>query len=74
MRDGTGEPGYVIPDEIWEGAKHDRAGLLCMASAASCNPVIQPSVWAANFSTAAGGSAIWGFRQGDAVMVFGLAN
>lgn len=30
--DGTGEPGYVIKDEIWEGAKHDRAGLLCMAN------------------------------------------
>src|SRR5690349_23190121 len=29
---GTGEPGYVIPDEIWEGAKHDRIGLLCMAN------------------------------------------
>jgi peptidyl-prolyl cis-trans isomerase A (cyclophilin A) len=29
---GTGEPGYVIPDEIWSGAKHDRAGLLCMAN------------------------------------------
>lgn len=29
---GTGEPGYVIPDEIWAGAKHDRAGLLCMAN------------------------------------------
>ncbi|MFO0741662.1 MAG: peptidylprolyl isomerase [Labilithrix sp.] len=29
---GTGEPGYVIPDEIWPGAKHDRAGLLCMAN------------------------------------------
>jgi len=30
--DGTGEPGYVINDEIWAGAKHDRAGLLCMAN------------------------------------------
>ena len=30
--DGTGEPGYVIPDEVWPGAKHDRAGLLCMAN------------------------------------------
>ena len=30
--DGSGEPGYVIKDEIWEGAKHDRAGLLCMAN------------------------------------------
>jgi peptidyl-prolyl cis-trans isomerase A (cyclophilin A) len=29
---GTGEPGYVIKDEIWTGAKHDRAGLLCMAN------------------------------------------
>jgi len=29
---GSGEPGYVIPDEIWENALHDRAGLLCMAN------------------------------------------
>jgi peptidyl-prolyl cis-trans isomerase A (cyclophilin A) len=29
---GSGEPGYVIKDEIWSGAKHDRAGLLCMAN------------------------------------------
>ncbi len=29
---GAGDPGYVIPDEIWEGALHDRAGLLCMAN------------------------------------------
>jgi len=29
---GTGEPGYVIPDEVWPGAKHDRRGLLCMAN------------------------------------------
>jgi peptidyl-prolyl cis-trans isomerase A (cyclophilin A) len=29
---GAGEPGYVIPDEIWEDANHDRAGLLCMAN------------------------------------------
>ena len=28
---GTGEPGYVIPDEMW-GGHHDRAGLLCMAN------------------------------------------
>jgi peptidyl-prolyl cis-trans isomerase A (cyclophilin A) len=31
-RNGSGEPGYVIPDEIWSGAVHDRAGLLCMAN------------------------------------------
>jgi len=29
---GRGEPGYVIPDEIWEGATHDRRGLICMAN------------------------------------------
>lgn len=29
---GSGEPGYVIKDEIWPGAKHDRPGLLCMAN------------------------------------------
>jgi peptidyl-prolyl cis-trans isomerase A (cyclophilin A) len=29
---GSGEPGYVIPDEIWENALHDHAGLLCMAN------------------------------------------
>lgn len=30
--DGTGEPGYTIPDEIWPGAKHDKPGQLCMAN------------------------------------------
>ena len=29
---GSGDPGYVIKDEIWEGGKHDRTGLLCMAN------------------------------------------
>ena len=29
---GTGDPGYVIPDEIWEDSNHDRPGLLCMAN------------------------------------------
>jgi peptidyl-prolyl cis-trans isomerase A (cyclophilin A) len=29
---GGGEPGYVIPDEIWQGARHDQRGLLCMAN------------------------------------------
>jgi peptidyl-prolyl cis-trans isomerase A (cyclophilin A) len=32
LGNGRGEPGYVIKDEIWTGAKHDRAGLLCMAN------------------------------------------
>jgi peptidyl-prolyl cis-trans isomerase A (cyclophilin A) len=29
---GSFDPGYVIPDEIWDGSAHDRAGLLCMAN------------------------------------------
>jgi peptidyl-prolyl cis-trans isomerase A (cyclophilin A) len=29
---GSGDPGYVIPDEIWEEARHDQRGLLCMAN------------------------------------------
>ncbi len=27
-----GGPGYVIADEVWDGARHDEAGLLCMAN------------------------------------------
>ena len=29
---GAGEPGDVVPDEVWDDAYHDRAGLLCMAN------------------------------------------
>ena len=29
---GAGEPGYVIPDEVWPGSAHDQRGLLCMAN------------------------------------------
>lgn len=29
---GRGNPGYVIPDEIWEDAYHSERGLLCMAN------------------------------------------
>ena len=29
---GTGESGYVVPDEIWANGAHDRAGLLCTAN------------------------------------------
>jgi len=31
-KNGSGEAGYVIPDEVWEDANHDRPGLLCMAN------------------------------------------
>ncbi|HEX2732357.1 MAG TPA: peptidylprolyl isomerase [Polyangiaceae bacterium] len=29
---GSGGPGFVIPDEIWEDAYHDQRGQLCMAN------------------------------------------
>jgi len=29
---GSGDAGYEIIDEVWPGAKHDRAGLMCMAN------------------------------------------
>ncbi len=29
---GSGGPGFQIPDEIWPGAKHDERGQLCMAN------------------------------------------
>jgi peptidyl-prolyl cis-trans isomerase A (cyclophilin A) len=31
-KDGSGGPGYEIPDEIWEDAHHDQRGLLAMAN------------------------------------------
>jgi peptidyl-prolyl cis-trans isomerase A (cyclophilin A) len=31
-KDGSGGPGYNIPDEIWEDAHHDTRGLICMAN------------------------------------------
>ncbi|MBX3222408.1 MAG: peptidylprolyl isomerase [Labilithrix sp.] len=32
LGNGMGGPGYEVVDEIWPGATHDRAGLLCMAN------------------------------------------
>jgi peptidyl-prolyl cis-trans isomerase A (cyclophilin A) len=32
LRTGTGDGGYVIPDETWVGSAHDQPGLLCMAT------------------------------------------
>lgn len=31
-QNGSEEAGYVIPDEVWEDANHDKPGLLCMAN------------------------------------------
>jgi peptidyl-prolyl cis-trans isomerase A (cyclophilin A) len=32
LGNGTGEPGFVLKDELWPGSKHDHAGQLCMAN------------------------------------------
>lgn len=32
LGNGTGEPGFTIPDEMASGLRHDRPGLLCMAN------------------------------------------
>ena len=32
LRNGTGDGGYVIPDENWVGSTHNQPGLLCMAT------------------------------------------
>jgi peptidyl-prolyl cis-trans isomerase A (cyclophilin A) len=29
---GAGEPGYNVPDEVWDGAYHSERGLICMAN------------------------------------------
>lgn len=29
---GRGEPGYLVPDEVWAGGAHDQPGLLCAAN------------------------------------------
>jgi peptidyl-prolyl cis-trans isomerase A (cyclophilin A) len=34
---GMGTPGYGFADEVWAGATHDRAGLLCMAHSSQPN-------------------------------------
>jgi peptidyl-prolyl cis-trans isomerase A (cyclophilin A) len=31
-KNGSGDAGYDLPDEIWEDANHDHAGQLCMAN------------------------------------------
>lgn len=57
---GSGEPGYVIPDEIWEGAKHDRRGLLCMANRGKNTNGMQFFITDANAPHLDGGYTIFG--------------
>ena len=51
---GAGEPGYVIPDEIWEGARHDQRGYICMANRGKIRTGCSFSSWMASRRTSTG--------------------
>lgn len=65
---GSGEPGYVIPDEIWEGAKHDRRGLLCMANRGKNTNGMQFFITDAKAPHLDNGYTIFGFCGPDATL------
>ena len=65
---GSGEPGYVIADEIWEGAKHDRRGLLCMANRGKNTNGMQFFITDANAPHLDGGYTIFGECGPDSVI------
>ena len=62
---GAGEPGYVIPDEMWDGATHDRAGLLCMANR---GPTTNGAQF---FITESGGPSVTGLDHYHSYTIFG---
>jgi len=66
--DGTGEPGYVLPDEIWEGALHDRRGLLCTANRGPNTNGMQFFVTDGAATHLDGGFTIFGRCAPDAVI------
>jgi len=65
---GSGEPGYVIPDEIWPGAKHDSRGLLCMANRGPNTNGQQFFITDAKAAHLDGGYTIFGKCGPDAVI------
>lgn len=66
---GRGEPGYVVRDEIWEGAKHDRAGLLCMANRGPNTNGAQFFITDDKATHLDGGYTIFGSCEGASVAV-----
>jgi peptidyl-prolyl cis-trans isomerase A (cyclophilin A) len=70
---GSGEPGYTIPDEIWSGAKHDRAGLLCMANRGRNTNGVQFFITDAKAAHLDGGYTIFG-ECGPVSVVHAIAN
>lgn len=65
---GGGEPGYVIEDEIWPGAKHDERGLLCMANRGKNTNGMQFFILDAPAPHLDGGYTIFGKCSPDSVI------
>lgn len=65
---GAGEPGYVIPDEVWEDAHHDQRGLLCMANRGPNTNGMQFFVMDGVASHLDGGYTIFGKCEPDSVI------
>lgn len=65
---GAGEPGYVIPDEVWEDARHDQRGLLCMANRGPNTNGMQFFVMDGVASHLDGGYTIFGKCEPDSVI------
>jgi peptidyl-prolyl cis-trans isomerase A (cyclophilin A) len=65
---GRGEPGYVIPDEIWEGGSHDQRGLICMANRGPNTNGMQFFILDAPTQRLDGGYTIFGKCGPDAVI------
>lgn len=65
---GAGGPGYVIPDEIWPGSRHDERGLLCMANRGPNTNGMQFFILDAPAPHLDGGYTIFGKCGPDAVI------
>jgi len=59
-KNGTGDAGYEIPDEVWEDGSHDRAGLLCMANKGANTNSAQFFITDAAYPSLDGGYTIFG--------------
>jgi peptidyl-prolyl cis-trans isomerase A (cyclophilin A) len=64
---GAGDPGYGIPDEMWDGGKHDRPGLLCMANRGAGTS----TNGAQFFITESGGPMVTGLDRYHSYTIFG---
>jgi peptidyl-prolyl cis-trans isomerase A (cyclophilin A) len=65
---GAGEPGYVIPDEIWQDAYHSERGLLCMANRGPDTNGMQFFIMDGDAPHLDGGYTIFGKCKPDSVV------